>query len=955
MSELYSRLLGPFIAHYGRGRDDPRLASESQIGSGRYHKGTGANPNQHQDTIPWSRAEVDKMRAENVSDKEIAAYYNISQNELRRLISESNAQRWAEERAVCVDLSKNGTEANGHKPMSIREIAKETGLTPTTVRNRLSDYTQAKIDKNEKYKQILRDQIEAKGHLDVGLGTEHNLGVSETKMKQLIQSLKEEGYILSKPRIAQAGTGFDTNMIVLSKKDTPKNYIYTHIDEIQPMDDLNIVNGDKGPEIKKFHDPVSVDAARCMVVYNEEGGINKDGLIELRRGVNDISLGKSNYAQVRIAVNGTHYIKGMAVYADDLPEGVDIRFNTNKHQGTPMLGEDKDNTVFKPLKGEGISGFGATIRAQNDWKDDKGVEHQGAVNIVKEQGVWADQQKTLAAQFLSKQPYKLAQRQLNIDLDNRKDEFDTIMHLNNPAVKQRMLKSFADECDSAAVHLKAAAIPRQAWNVIIPMAADKKDGGLADNEIYAPMFKHGEEVVCIRYPHEGKFQLSQLTVNNRCKEGQRVIGKDAFDAVGIRASAAEKMSGADFDGDTVLVIPNPKRPTKGGKYTYDIQVMDVLEGLKDFDPKEEYPGYKGMKRMTSAGKQKQMGIISNLISDMTLQGADSKELARAVRYSMTVIDAEKHNLDYRTAYKVNGIKELQKKYQKGGGVATIISRAKSIEMKTMRVANHPYDIDPETGQKIWNYQKAKTYIDKEGNERTIQPRQFKSTKMLETEDAWDLVGDPTNPIERTYANYANECKALANQARKAFLKSTKTEKIEYSKEAAELYSKEVADLKEKLLIAEKNAPRERAAQRLAAQRVKMKADAQALVGNEMTDGEKRKELAKQIGPAREAVGAKKQRVKFTDREWEAIQKGAINKTTLNKLLNNADEDDYKKKATPKEMRGLSDRKIALVKTMLARMNEPGNNMTLQDIANYVGASQSTISAIKSGTYEGGSK
>lgn len=943
MSELYSRIFGHFLKHDGVGHlDDP-----PGPGSGRKPWGSGENPYQHQDTIPWSREEVTKMRAEHISDKEIAASMGISQNELRRLMSESKEERWAKERAVCVELSNKG--------YSIRQIARETGYTPTTVRNRLSDYTQAKIDKNEKYKQILRDQIEAKGHLDVGLGTEHNLGVSETKMKQLIKSLKEEGYILSKPRIAQAGTGFDTNMIVLSKKDTPKNYIYTHIDEIQPMDDLNIVNGDKGPEIKKFHDPVSVDAARCMVVYNEEGGINKDGLIELRRGVNDISLGKSNYAQVRIAVNGTHYIKGMAVYADDLPEGVDIRFNTNKHQGTPMLGEDKDNTVFKPLKGEGISGFGATIRAQNDWKDDKGVEHQGAVNIVKEQGVWADQQKTLAAQFLSKQPYKLAQRQLNIDLDNRKDEFDTIMHLNNPAVKQRMLKSFADECDSAAVHLKAAAIPRQAWNVIIPMAADKKDGGLADNEIYAPMFKHGEEVVCIRYPHEGKFQLSQLTVNNRCKEGQRVIGKDAFDAVGIRASAAEKMSGADFDGDTVLVIPNPKRPTKGGKYTYDIQVMDVLEGLKDFDPKEEYPGYKGMKRMTSAGKQKQMGIISNLISDMTLQGADSKELARAVRYSMTVIDAEKHNLDYRTAYKVNGIKELQKKYQKGGGVATIISRAKSIEMKTMRVANHPYDIDPETGQKIWNYQKAKTYIDKEGNERTIQPRQFKSTKMLETEDAWDLVGDPTNPIERTYANYANECKALANQARKAFLKSTKTEKIEYSKEAAELYSKEVADLKEKLLIAEKNAPRERAAQRLAAQRVKMKADAQALVGNEMTDGEKRKELAKQIGPAREAVGAKKQRVKFTDREWEAIQKGAINKTTLNKLLNNADEDDYKKKATPKEMRGLSDRKIALVKTMLARMNEPGNNMTLQDIANYVGASQSTISAIKSGTYEGGSK
>ena len=946
MSELYSWLFGPFLSHEGRGRDDPRLASELMIGSGRYRKGTGANPNQHVDTIPWSRETVDKMRAEGISDKDIAKSMGMSWNKFRGKISESNAERTAYERAVCIELSKKG--------YSIRKISAETGWSATTVRNRMSDYTQAKIDKNEKYKQILRDQIEEKGHLDVGLGTEHNLGVSETKMKQLVQALKEEGYILSKPRIPQAGTGYETHMLVLSKKGTPSNYIYNHIEEIKPMDDLNVVIGDNGPEIPKYHDPVSIDSKRCMVVYNEEGGVAKDGLIELRRGVQDISLGNSRYAQVRIAVNGTHYIKGMAVYADDLPDGVDVRFNTNKHKGTPMLGEDKDYTVFKHLKGEGLHAFGATIRSQNDWTDDNGEKHFGAVNIVKEQGVWADQQNTLAAQFLSKQPYKLAQKQLDIDLGNRKDEFETIMSLTNPAIKQRMLKSFADECDAAAVHLKAAAIPRQAWNVIIPMSNDPKKGGLADNEIYAPRFKDGEEVVCIRYPHEGQFQLSQLTVNNRCKEGRRVIGKDAFDAVGITAAAAEKMSGADFDGDTVLVIPNPKRPTKNGKYTYDIQVKGVLEGLKDFDPKEEYPPYPGMKRMTSAGKQKQMGIISNLITDMTAQKATDDELARAVRYSMTVIDAEKHNLDFRTAYKVNGIKELQKRYQKGGGVATIMSRAKSIDMQPQRVSNHPYDIDPETGRKIWNTQKPKTYIDKEGNERTIPPRNFKSTKMLETEDAWTLVGDRTNPTEMVYANYANECKALANRARKEFLHSTKTESIAYSKEAAQEYAKEVADLKDKLLIAEKNAPRERAAQRLASMRVQMEADSRALVGNDMTEGEKRKQLAKEIGPAREQVGAKKQRVKFTDREWEAIQKGAINKTTLNKLLNNADEDDYKQRATPKERRGLSDRKIALVKSMLARMNDPNENMTLQDIANYVGASQSTISAIKAGTYKGGS-
>lgn len=954
MSELYSRLIGPFIAHYGRGRDDPKLASEMMIGSGRYHKGTGANPNQHQDTIPWSREEIKRMRGEGMSMAEIAEFYGTSQNKLRGYISESKTERWAAERAICVQLSEHGDASNDHKPMSIRQIAARTGMSPTTVRNRLSDYTQAKIDKNEKYKQILREQIEAKGHLDVGLGTEHNLGVSETKMKQLVQALKEEGYVMSKPRITQAGTGYDTNMLVLSKKGTPKNYIYSHIDEIQPMDDLNIVIGENGPEKKKLHDPVSFDSSRCQVLYNEEGGLAKDGLIELRRDVPELNLGKSNYAQVRIVVDNSHYIKGMAVYADDLPEGVDIRFNTNKHEGTPMLGP-KDNTVFKPLKGEGLNGFGATIRDQNEWIDAKGEKHFGVVNIVKEQGVWADQQKTLASQFLSKQPVPLARKQLAIDLDNRKDEFETIMSLTNPAIKQRLLKSFADECDAAAVHLKAAAIPRQAWNVIIPMSNDKKAGGLGDNEIFAPNFKDGEEVVCIRYPHGGQFELVQLTVNNSCKEGRRVIGMSAFDAVGITKASADKLSGADFDGDTVLVIPNPKRPTKNGKYTYDIHFKDSLKDLKDFDPKEEYKGYEGMKKMSSDNTQRQMGIISNLITDMTILGAPDDELARAVKHSMVVIDAEKHGLDYKRSYKENGILELKRKYQKGGGVATLLSRAKSPDMQYARVNNQPYTIDPETGRKIWNTQKPKSYTDKNGVEHIIPPRKFQSTKMLETEDANTLLSEKKMAIEIVYANYANECKALGNQARKAFLKSTKTEGIEYSKEAAEEYATEVAELKKKLLIAEKNAPRERAAQRLAAQKVKMEADARALVGNDMTEGEKRKLLAKEITPARRAVGAKKERVKFTDREWEAIQKGAINKTTLNKLLNNADEDDYKKRATPKEKRGLSDRKISLVKSMLAQMDNPNSNLSLEDIASYVGVSKSTISAIKSGSYEGGSK
>ena len=54
-------------------------------------------------------------------------------------------------------------------------------------------------------------------------------------------------------------------------------------------------------------------------------------MIYVRPGVKDLRIGDKRYGQVRIMVDGTHYLKGMAVYKDDLPPGKDIVFNTNKH------------------------------------------------------------------------------------------------------------------------------------------------------------------------------------------------------------------------------------------------------------------------------------------------------------------------------------------------------------------------------------------------------------------------------------------------------------------------------------------------------------------------------------------------------------------------------------------------------------------------------------------------
>src|SRR5207237_3661976 len=79
-----------------------------------------------------------------------------------------------------------------------------------------------------------------------------------------------------------------------------------------------------------FQKPVSIDSKRIDVRYKENGGAEADGVIYVRPGVKDVTLGKSQYAQVRVAVDGTHFLKGMAVYKDDLPRGVDLQFNTSK-------------------------------------------------------------------------------------------------------------------------------------------------------------------------------------------------------------------------------------------------------------------------------------------------------------------------------------------------------------------------------------------------------------------------------------------------------------------------------------------------------------------------------------------------------------------------------------------------------------------------------------------------
>ena len=894
------------LMHYGTPRH-----------SGRYPWGSGENPYQSSAGL-YGMAK--QLKSQGMSDKEIAESFGMSIREYKSAYSNAKNEVRAANRAEALRLKDKG--------YSNTAIGKRMGVNESTVRSWMNEDIAERSSISKNTAKALKSAVDDKKYIDIGGGVENQMGISRTALDNAVKMLKDEGYTVHYIQTEQLGTGHKTSIKVLAPPDTTYSEVWNHKADIEFP---GFHSEDKGRTIDKIGKPVSISSKRIKINYAEEGGKDKDGVIELRRGVDDISLGKAKYAQVRIAVDGTHYLKGMAMYRDDMPDGVDIIFNTNKAKGTPMLGE-KDNSVLKPMKKDQDNPFGATIKgerelilAQRYYTDKNGKRQQSAINIVNEEGDWNTWRKSLSSQMLSKQSPMLAKKQLKLAYDLKQDEFDSIMKLENPVIRQQLLDKFADGCDSAAVHLKAAGLPRQASKVILPFPSMK------ENEVYAPSFRDGEEVVLIRYPHGGTFEIPRLKVNNKVPEAKKTL-HNAQDAIGINAKVAERLSGADFDGDTVLVIPTS---------TAKIKTSKPLDGLKDFDPQRDYKAYPGMPEVKGSGfnKQQQMGNVSNLITDMTIKGATPDELARAVRHSMVIIDAEKHNLNYKQSAIDNNIAELKEKYQggKNRGASTIISRASATAYIPVRkeLTNTKYMTDDgkkrySKGEKIYR-ETGETYISKKTGKEI--KRISKSTKMAETSDANTLSSGYM--IETVYSEHANKLKALANKAR---AESRSTEYIPYSKEARVKYKDQVDSLNSKLNIALKNRPLERKAQLIANAKVK-----NVYAANPDMDSDDLKKLkGRCLTEARLQTGASKQQIKIDPKEWEAIQAGAIHNTKLKSIVQNSDLDVLKQLAMPREMRGVTPAQESRIKVLESR------GYTLAEIADAVGVSTSTINNVLQG-------
>lgn len=879
------------LTHYGTPRH-----------SGRYPWGSGENPYQRSSSF---MSYVNDLKEKGLTDVEIAKSLGMTTTQLRERRSIAKDEIRAADAAQALRLKDKG--------YSTTEIGRIMNKNESSIRSLLDPVLRERANVTKATADMLKSAVSKKRYIDVGSGVENYIGVAKTKLNTALSLLKEEGYNIYYIKVEQVGNpGKYTSVKVLAPPDATYSEVAKNKDKIELP---NAYTENKGKSYVGLEPIRSVDSSRILVRYKEDGGGDKDGVIELRRGVDDISLGSATYAQVRIGVDDTHFLKGMAIHTDDIPKGYDIVFNTNKSS----TGNDLD--AMKKLEADNDNPFGAIVR-QKHYIDSEGKEQLSALNIVGytetagEEGAWGEWSRTLSSQVLSKQNPSLAKKQLGIAYDQKKEEFDEIMSLTNPLVKKKLLETFADGCDAASADLKAAALPRQSSHVILPLTDIK------ENEVYAPNYRDGEQVVLIRHPHGGTFEIPQLTVNNRHPSGKKILGQ-ARDAVGIHPKVAERLSGADFDGDTVLVIPNP--PSVG------IKTSPPLKDLVDFDPREMYKGYEGMKRMTKAGTGMHMGNVSNLITDMTIKGASSSEIARAVRHSMVVIDAEKHNLNYEQSYIDNGIAALKKKYQGGEnrGASTLISRASAdirVPMRKLKPVNRmtPKELkEYREGKKIYEYT-GETYTNKYGKEVV---RTTVSKKMLEVDDAHKLSSG--TKMETIYANYANQLKSLANRSRKEALM---IKPRPYSPSAKKVYENEVKSLNAKLNLAILNRPLERKAQLIADAAVRAKKAA-----NPDMDRDRLKKIKQQeLRNARYRVGADRYQIKITDKEWEAIQHGAISTNVLTQILNNTDLDRIKELATPRTSKTMTTAKIARAKSMLA------NGYTQAEVADALGVSTTTI-------------
>lgn len=762
------------------------------------------------------------------------------------------------------------------------------------------------------------NRVDEVKYLDIGKGTDIQLGVTRETLEGIVRGLEAEGYHTHTVYLKNlTDANKDTTMRVLSKEPDLKKVV-AHKHDIRSLDAWYDPEG----KLRDIEPPQQLDWDRVKIRYGDEGGKARDGMMQIRPGAEGLDLGDARYAQVRIAVGGTSYLKGVAIvdHTAKFPPGTDIIFNTNKPKGTPR--ED----VLKPLKKEVMSDnpFGAVIKSQ-----------KGYINFVSKEGDWNDWSAGLAAQMVSKQPDKFVKAQLDKTYGNIKKDFEAFQAIEHPVIRSHFLEEYARSLTTKANKLKAEGVEGERAQLLL------SNPNLKPNEVYAPNYKNGERVCLIRYPHGGTFEIPELVVNNNHQSSRRILG-NAIDAIMVNPSVAGKLSGADFDGDTVYVLPqNKKNPILSTELPPSIR-----KKVAEFDPEKYHVDMPSGKHVvTKKYSTDQMGIATNLISDMTTLKAPVGDIIDATLYSMVVIDSYKHNYDLKQAKKDFRINDLKKKYQgaANAGSATIITRARSkvkvyehFDGTLERVKEKSYKTTGANGKEY----REKYYVLEDGTE--VSKKRVKEVRLMDiTKDAHTLKSSHPNTIEDRYANYANGLKALQNEAYKANAAIKMPKK---DPQAAKQYAPEVQSIEGKLKAAMSKAPTERQIELLAEQRFRH----YSYPGMEAED---RKKLAARsritarkivTGQSQGPKSRRSERMHLTDMEWQAIFHNALSPSTVKRVLEYCDSDEVREKVIPKGYQSIPSAKISRARAMLAQTSGGKPKYTYAEVAEALGVSVSAL-------------
>ncbi|HEY6022142.1 MAG TPA: helix-turn-helix domain-containing protein, partial [Candidatus Paceibacterota bacterium] len=418
------------LAHYGILRR-----------SGRYPWGSGGTVTIRSRTFLET---IDDLRRQGLTESEIAKGFHTPDHPFTTTNLRA-AKSIAKNAVKQADIAQ--AQRLRDKGWSNSAIGRRMGRNESSVRALLDPGAKDKADILETTANMLKGAVDEKSYVDIGVGVERHLGISKEKLATAVARLQEEGYTVHPVKLEQLGTGKMTEFKVLAKPGVTQREVWLNRANIKQIREYS---QDGGRSYFGILPPLSISSRRVAVRYAEDGGGDADGVIYVRPGKADLSLGGTHYAQVRIAVDGTHYLKGMAMYKDDLPEGVDLVFNTNKHN----TGNKHD--AMKPLKIDKGTGkidednpFGAVIRQIGDKGPDGKVKKLTSVmNLVNDESDWETWSRSLSSQFLSKQSPSLAKTQLDMTLDRKKRELNEIMATTNPTVRRKLLDSFADGADS---------------------------------------------------------------------------------------------------------------------------------------------------------------------------------------------------------------------------------------------------------------------------------------------------------------------------------------------------------------------------------------------------------------------------------------------------------------------------------------------------------------------------